>query len=688
MSIKSCVVALTLVLVAAALSGTASVVVSELGTLIIAARTERMMAAFDGLLEIRYRLSRERGSINALLVGRGDEADSARRRAASDQAFDAGFRALDDAVPNDSARLRLMEVRDAFMTIRATATAQLARGELKTLEATTYLERMLELMERLDALSSQLEHAATVDAGNLPRIYIELARLAATLRDQSGRRASYMTELAAASIPLTAETAQTLGELAGEVHAVWSDLDHVAVVGRQISAEQGKPPARDLDAAIERTRNAYFADTEPLYRAVITALRDGLPADVETMRLRQSVVNEMINQIRILATKSAVAAVAEDVRTAWLDLAKAIVVALLVGAGAAFAILALHLRVVRPMEGLARIVSRLAENHIDDEVPALKRTDEIGRLARAIETLRRALQHASQVERERQTLELQLRQAQKLESLGTLAGGIAHEINTPAQYVGDNIQFLKSGFADLTKVLDSCATLRGAVIDEPRFAALAAAAAEAEADADLAFLRNEIPTAIAQSLEGIDRVRQIVLAVKEFAHPDVKEVMPLDLNHVIETTIMISRGQWKHVAELVTDLSPELPPVPCRRGEINQVILNLIVNAAHAIEAKATGLGKITVTSGLREGWAEIRVCDTGTGIPSALIDRIFDPFFTTKAPGKGTGQGLAICHTIVVQKHGGEIAVDSTPGEGTTFTVRLPLEPALGLAAKIGRAA
>jgi len=217
--------------------------------------------------------------------------------------------------------------------------------------------------------------------------------------------------------------------------------------------------------------------------------------------------------------------------------------------------------------------------------------------------------------------------------------------------------------------------LRNAAESAPQLALLATAQREAEVVADLDFLRTEIPTAIAQSLDGVDRIRQIVLAVKEFSHPDVKEVTAVDLNHAIETTITVSRNQWKYIAEVELALAPDLPRVPCRGGEINQVLLNLIVNAAHAVEAKGQGTGKITVATARRDGWAEIRVTDTGTGIPREICDRIFDPFFTTKAPGKGTGQGLAICHTIVVQKHGGSIEVDSILGKGATFVVRLPLE-------------
>jgi signal transduction histidine kinase len=376
-----------------------------------------------------------------------------------------------------------------------------------------------------------------------------------------------------------------------------------------------------------------------------------------------------------LALAHALRAAADDAHAAWLELAKASGLLLLLVATALGAALLLRRKVIGPLDALTRIIVRLAENDRSIVVPELPRHDEIGQLAQAIETLRANAERAVAAERERQTMEAQLRQAQKLEALGTLAGGIAHEINTPTQYVGDNIRFLKNSFADLGAVLECARALRNAAESAPQLALLATAQREAEVVADLDFLRTEIPTAIAQSLDGVDRIRQIVLAVKEFSHPDVKEVTAVDLNHAIETTVTVSRNQWKYIAELELALASDLPLVPCRSGEINQVLLNLIVNAAHAVEAKGQGTGKITVATARRDGWAEIRVTDTGTGIPREICDRIFDPFFTTKAPGKGTGQGLAICHTIVVQKHGGSIEVDSILGKGATFVVRLPLE-------------
>ncbi|GAB6164505.1 hypothetical protein JCM19992_05050 [Thermostilla marina] len=279
---------------------------------------------------------------------------------------------------------------------------------------------------------------------------------------------------------------------------------------------------------------------------------------------------------------------------------------------------------------------------------------------------------------ERRQLEAQLRQAQKLESIGQLAAGIAHEINTPTQYIGDNIRFIQDSFHDLESLLQLCRGLAESDSETPSPDVLDAIRRAAE-EADLDYLLEEIPSAISQSLEGVARVGKIVRSMKEFSHPGGDEKQAVDLNRALENTITVSRNEWKYVAELKTDLAEDLPPVQCLAGEINQVFLNLIVNAAHAIGDKLgespKEKGTITVTSRRVEGAVEIRIADTGTGIPPENLEKIFDPFFTTKPVGKGTGQGLAIARNIIVNKHGGSIDVESTPGEGTTFIVRLPLD-------------
>lgn len=287
-------------------------------------------------------------------------------------------------------------------------------------------------------------------------------------------------------------------------------------------------------------------------------------------------------------------------------------------------------------------------------------------------------------------LEHDLAQAQKLESIGQLAAGIAHEINTPTQFVGDNLRFLSDSFADLLAVLDRDRDLlASAKIGNPAPDIIEACEAERRR-AELDYLMEEIPKALTQSAEGVQRVAKIVRAMKDFAHPGSDENTHADLNAAIESTVTVSRNEWKYVADLKTDLAPDLPPVPCLLSQFNQVILNMIVNAAHAIGEAVKGTGQkglITITTRRVGEWAEIRITDTGTGIPEAIRHKIFDPFFTTKEVGKGTGQGLAISRSVIVGKHGGTIGVETEVGKGTTFIVRLPLH-GLGEAATKGLAA
>ena len=278
----------------------------------------------------------------------------------------------------------------------------------------------------------------------------------------------------------------------------------------------------------------------------------------------------------------------------------------------------------------------------------------------------------------RKQVELQLRQAQKMESIGQLAAGIAHEINTPTQFVGDNVQFLQQTWRELQSVFDLLPRAADELSTQTPPSPLAEEFAAALDAADLAYVCEEVPQAVAQSLDGVKRVAQIVRAMKEFSHPGAESKTAVDLNRAVETTVTVARNEWKYVAEVETDLAPDLPPVPCLPGEINQVLLNLLVNAAHAIAdvigAQPETKGSITLRTRQVDEWVEIRVEDTGRGIPPEIQDRIFEPFFTTKDVGKGTGQGLALAHTVVVRKHGGQIRCESTPDEGATFVVRLPL--------------
>ena len=270
-------------------------------------------------------------------------------------------------------------------------------------------------------------------------------------------------------------------------------------------------------------------------------------------------------------------------------------------------------------------------------------------------------------------------QAQKLEAIGQLAAGIAHEINTPIQYIGDNTRFLEDAFTDLNTAMAAYARLLGIVKAGPVPTETIADVEKAIEEADLSYLAAEIPAAIEQSLEGIQRVSKIVKAMRQFSHPGSDRKIEIDLNQALENTITVSRNEWKYVAEMETDLDVNLPAVPCFPGEINQVFLNLIINAAHAVREKTDngrkGKGSIRVSTHLIDGNVQIRIADDGIGMPKSIHQRIFDPFFTTKPVGSGTGQGLAIVHAVVSEKHGGMIRFETQSGKGTVFIIDLPLE-------------
>lgn len=267
-------------------------------------------------------------------------------------------------------------------------------------------------------------------------------------------------------------------------------------------------------------------------------------------------------------------------------------------------------------------------------------------------------------------LERQLNQTNRLEAIGQLAAGIAHEINTPIQFVSDNTRFVEQSFGQILELVQDA---------ETRFAATDENFAERLRTIDLEFLLTEVPTAITESLEGLSRVAQIVHAMKDFSHPGHGRG-DVDVNRAVESTTQVARNEWKYHAELTLELGDDVGLVSCYEGELKQVILNLIVNAAHAIEGAATeragGLGHITIRTVRTPSSVEIAVSDDGTGMDEATRQRIFDPFFTTKEVGKGTGQGLSMAYASIVQKHGGTIQVDSSPGAGTTFTIAIPQHP------------
>jgi signal transduction histidine kinase len=290
--------------------------------------------------------------------------------------------------------------------------------------------------------------------------------------------------------------------------------------------------------------------------------------------------------------------------------------------------------------------------------------------------LEREVRERVRADQEARKLEAELRQAQKLESIGQLAAGIAHEINTPVQFVNDSVHFVRDALKDLGELIEGYQGLRDSVAKgtaTPEAARVVEAAAEA---ADLEYLLDNVPKALERSLEGLDRVATIVRSLKDFAHPEQKEMAPVDLEQAIQSTLTIARSEYKYVADVETDFG-SLPRVNCHGSEINQVVLNILVNAAHAIADQVKGSedrGRITLRTRVEGDFAVIAIADTGGGIPEHVRERIFDPFFTTKEVGKGTGQGLAIARAVVVDKHGGELTFETEVGKGTTFFIRLPI--------------
>ncbi|BBL57897.1 sensor histidine kinase [Methylomonas koyamae] len=258
-----------------------------------------------------------------------------------------------------------------------------------------------------------------------------------------------------------------------------------------------------------------------------------------------------------------------------------------------------------------------------------------------------------------------LLQAEKLAAVGQLAAGIAHEINTPAQYVGDNLQAIGDFFASVTHLLEQYRKLLAAQGEHRQLID------QLEQQADLAFILEDAPLAIAQSLEGISQIVRIVQAMKGFSHSGQSNAGWVNVNLALENTLLIARNSYKYVAEVETDFG-DVPAIECFPGELAQVFLNIIVNAAQAIEDGKKGGGKIVIRTAAVGDCVEIRIADNGPGIPEPIRDRIFDPFFTTKDFGKGSGQGLHIAYRIVNQQHGGSLSFASETGQGTEFVVRL----------------
>lgn len=264
----------------------------------------------------------------------------------------------------------------------------------------------------------------------------------------------------------------------------------------------------------------------------------------------------------------------------------------------------------------------------------------------------------------------------KLESIGELAAGIAHEINTPMQFIGSNVTFLQECFQDLHRLMNSYSTMKAALASHPQAEDILAAIEAKEQEVDLDYLLDEAPKAFEQTIDGISRVTKLILGLKGFAHSGEGESKrPSDVNEIIQNALVVCRNAYKYVANLETEFG-ELPIVNVHPSDIGQVIVNLVVNAAQAIadcKEQTNEMGTISIRTAFRDNKVVIEVADTGGGIPESVQRRVFDPFFTTKNFGKGSGQGLAISRTIIHNKHQGELRLESTVGKGTTFFVLLP---------------
>ncbi len=313
---------------------------------------------------------------------------------------------------------------------------------------------------------------------------------------------------------------------------------------------------------------------------------------------------------------------------------------------------------------------REVQRRMDDlEATVRARTAE---LEQSNEALRRTMH-------ERQQMEIELRLAQKLEAVGRLASGLAHELNTPVQFVSDSVEFVREAVGELLDLRARQSAVIATLATRAELQPVVAELQEVERGADVEYLSEQLPKAVDRALDGLGRVAKLVSSMKQFAQADSQAKTRVDLNEIIASTLAIAHGEYKYVAELTTELGA-LPPVTCLAGEINQVVLNVVVNAAHAIaDVVAAGgeRGRIKVATRAEGDLVVIAISDTGGGIPVAIQDKIFDPFFTTKEVGRGTGQGLAMARSVIVEKHGGSLSFTTEAGQGTTFYIRLPFDGA-----------
>jgi PAS domain S-box-containing protein len=275
---------------------------------------------------------------------------------------------------------------------------------------------------------------------------------------------------------------------------------------------------------------------------------------------------------------------------------------------------------------------------------------------------------------ERKKLETELLHAHKLESIGRLAAGLAHEINTPIQFISDSVRFARDAILDLAPVHRGYRKLKVSAQAVPELEEVLAELTQIDAIADVTFLLDQLPGALERALEGLQRVAGIVRATKDFAYPTTRERRTANINKALTSTLTIGRSEYAELADIELDLG-ELPLVPCHIGELNQVFLNLVINAAHAIQDRRRGgRGRISIRTRVEGAHVVVSVGDDGDGVPEAIKNLIFDPFFTTKEVGRGSGQGLSIAHSVVVERHGGSLSFETAIGQGTTFFVRIPL--------------
>lgn len=295
-------------------------------------------------------------------------------------------------------------------------------------------------------------------------------------------------------------------------------------------------------------------------------------------------------------------------------------------------------------------LSELSQQNLELNVALERQSRELARLVAEQEEA-----HA----RLRRTQE-ELNAVSKLSTIGRLAAGIAHEISTPAQFIGDNLSFLQESFEELWRLIDS---LKEGVVSEDL------------SQFDLDYLRKEIPEALEASQEGLSRVNRIIQAMRHCSYSGSAEKTVVALDEIIQSCLSVSAGQWKYLAKVQTEFDPDLPPIACVRDELSRVLLNFVLNAAQSIREKGA-VGLITIRALKRDGHVELSIEDDGMGIPESLQFNLFDPFYNNRPAGHGSGNELLMARRVIVDLHRGQLSFYSVPGQGTKFIIELPLEP------------